>query len=151
MTLSPPCCPSFLRLPIGCASRPPDLIPANEDHKPRTVCGAGAVAAMKTINSVADCLAGVGAYAFGIIATSAYGDGPKEARTSKGCDWVAKQLEVIRTADTRGISRVDLPRFRGGLRAWDQGIWSDVMLSSLLVAFFCSAPGGAILPPRPAR
>jgi hypothetical protein len=29
---------------------------------------------------------------------------------------------------------VDLPRFRGGLRAWDQGIWSDVMLSSLLVA-----------------
>ena len=32
---------------------------------------------MKTINSVADCLAGVGAYAFGIIATSAYGDGPK--------------------------------------------------------------------------
>jgi hypothetical protein len=134
LTLSPPCCPSFLRLPIGCASRPPDLIPANEDHKPRTVCGAGAVAAMKTINSVADCLAGVGAYAFGIIATSAYGDGPKEARTSKGCDWVAKQLEVIRTADTRGISRTFVAGLhRGGvtLRTADRVTWLGLTSSGI--------------------
>ena len=53
---------------------------------------AGAVAAMKTINSVADCLAGVGAYAFGIIASSAMVTAPKEARTSRGCDRVVKQL-----------------------------------------------------------
>src|SRR5271169_1123390 len=46
---------------------------------------------------------------------------------------------------------MDLPRFRGGLRAWDQGIWSDGILPSYLVAFFCSAPGGAILPSRPAQ
>src|SRR6516225_561248 len=46
---------------------------------------------------------------------------------------------------------VDLPRFRGELWAWDQGIWSEGMLLSCLVAFFCSAPGGAILPSRPAR
>src|ERR1700736_6589501 len=46
---------------------------------------------------------------------------------------------------------LDLPRFRGGLRAWDQGIWSDGILLSCLVPFFCSAPGGAILPSRPAR
>jgi hypothetical protein len=24
---------------------------------------------------------------------------------------------------------MDLPRFRGGLRAWDQGIWSDGRLT----------------------
>jgi hypothetical protein len=41
---------------------------------------------------------------------------------------------------------LDLPRFRGGLRAWDQGIWSEGILLSCLVPFFCSAPGGAILP-----
>src|SRR5262249_10573944 len=46
---------------------------------------------------------------------------------------------------------VDLPRFGGQLRAWDQGIWSDGILPSCLVSFFCSAPGGAILPSRPAR
>ena len=33
----------------------------------------------------------------------------------------------------------------------DQGILSDGILPSCLVAFFCSAPGGAILPSRPAR
>src|SRR6516164_9267618 len=48
-------------------------------------------------------------------------------------------------------NRLDLPRFRGGLRAWDQGIWSDGILPSYLVTFFCSAPGGAILPSRPAQ
>src|SRR6516165_120651 len=48
-------------------------------------------------------------------------------------------------------SALDLPRFRGGLRAWDQGVWSDGILLSCLVPFFCSAPGGAILPSRPAR
>ncbi len=47
--------------------------------------------------------------------------------------------------------QLDLPRFRGGLRAWDQDIWSDGILPSHLVAFFCSAPGGAILPSRPAQ
>ena len=41
---------------------------------------------------------------------------------------------------------MDLPRFRGEMRAWDQALWLDVMLSSGLVAFFGSAPGGAILP-----
>jgi hypothetical protein len=44
---------------------------------------------------------------------------------------------------------VDLPRFGGQLRAWDQSIWSDGILPSCLVSFFCSAPGGAILPSRP--
>ena len=46
---------------------------------------------------------------------------------------------------------LDLPRFRGEMRAWDQALWLDVMLSSGLVAFFGSAPGGAILPSRPAH
>jgi hypothetical protein len=41
---------------------------------------------------------------------------------------------------------MDLPRFRGEMRAWDQALWLDVMLSSGFVAFFGSAPGGAILP-----
>ena len=48
-------------------------------------------------------------------------------------------------AEGRGLS-LDLPRFRGEMRAWDQALWLDVMLSSGLVAFFGSAPGGAILP-----
>src|SRR5262249_14286486 len=46
---------------------------------------------------------------------------------------------------------MDLPRFGGQLRSWDQGIWSDGILLSCSVPFFCSAPGGAILPSRPAR
>jgi hypothetical protein len=46
---------------------------------------------------------------------------------------------------------LDLPRFRGRLRAWDQGIWSDGILPSCLVSFFCLVPGGAILPSRSAR
>jgi hypothetical protein len=45
---------------------------------------------------------------------------------------------------------LDLPRFRGRLRAWDQGMRFDGILSSCEL-FFCSAPGGAILPSRPAR
>ena len=44
---------------------------------------------------------------------------------------------------------VDLPRFRGEMRAWDQALGLYVMLSSGFVAFFGSAPGGAILPSRP--
>jgi hypothetical protein len=28
------------------------------------------------------------------------------------------------------VFRLDLPRFRGDVRAWDQGIWSDIILSS---------------------
>jgi len=45
---------------------------------------------------------------------------------------------------------VDLPRFRGELRAWDQSSCWGVILSSSFVAFFGSAPRGAILPSRPA-
>jgi hypothetical protein len=41
---------------------------------------------------------------------------------------------------------LDLPRFRGELRAWDQSSCWGVILSSSFVAFFGSAPGGAILP-----
>jgi hypothetical protein len=37
---------------------------------------------------------------------------------------------------------LDLPRFRGEMRAWDQALWLYVMLSSGFVAFFGSAPGG---------
>jgi hypothetical protein len=50
-----------------------------------------------------------------------------------------------------GVDKLDLPRFRGRLRAWDQGIWSDGILPSCLVSFFCLALGRAILPSRPAR
>jgi hypothetical protein len=28
------------------------------------------------------------------------------------------------------MQSVDLPRFRGGVRSWDQGIWSEVVVSS---------------------
>jgi len=38
----------------------------------------------------------------------------------------------------------DLPRFRGEMRAWDQALRLYVMFSSGFVAFFGSAPGGAI-------
>ena len=45
---------------------------------------------------------------------------------------------------------MDLPRFRGGLRTWDRGIWSDGILPSCLVAFFCSSPAEPFCgdPPR---
>src|SRR6516165_3903104 len=56
-----------------------------------------------------------------------------------------------RLRNPRDTLTLDLPRFGGQLRAWDQSIWSDCILPSCLVAFFCSAPGGAILPSRPAR
>jgi hypothetical protein len=46
---------------------------------------------------------------------------------------------------------LDLPRFRGEVRAWDQGSSRAVILSSGFMVFFGSAPGGAILPSRPAR
>src|SRR3954451_17117879 len=45
---------------------------------------------------------------------------------------------------------LDLPRFRGELRAWDQSSCWGVIRSSSFVAFFGSAPRGAILPSRPA-
>jgi hypothetical protein len=38
---------------------------------------------------------------------------------------------------------LDLPRFGGEVRAWDQGIWFDSILSSCFTQFFCSAPGGS--------
>ena len=47
--------------------------------------------------------------------------------------------------------QLGLPRFGGEMRAWDQALWLYVMLSSSLVAFFGSTPGGAILPSRPAH
>jgi hypothetical protein len=47
-------------------------------------------------------------------------------------------------AKSTRVAGLDLPRFGGRLRAWDQGIWSDGILLSCLVSFFCSAPGGAI-------
>src|SRR4051794_10020298 len=47
-------------------------------------------------------------------------------------------------------THLDLPRFRGELRAWDQSSCWGVILSSSFVAFFGSAPRGAILPSRPA-
>jgi hypothetical protein len=63
-----------------------------------------------------------------------------------GPSWTDSAFPVL---DPRGF--LDLPRFGGRLRAWDQGIWSDGILLSCLVSFFCSAPGGAILSSRPAR
>jgi hypothetical protein len=36
--------------------------------------------------------------------------------------------------------RLDLPRFRGGLRAWDQDIWSGGSLPSYLVASDAARP-----------
>jgi len=38
------------------------------------------------------------------------------------------------------------PGFVEGCGLWNQGIWSEGILLSFLVPFFCSAPGGAILP-----
>ena len=58
---------------------------------------------------------------------------------------------VLAVVSIASATDLDLPRFRGGFRTWDQGILSDDILPSCLVAFFCSAPGGAILPSRPAR
>src|SRR6516165_6556961 len=58
------------------------------------------------------------------------------------------KAKLATTPEQKGL--LDLPRFRGEMRAWDQALWLDVMLSSGLVAFFGSAPGGAILPSRPA-
>jgi hypothetical protein len=46
---------------------------------------------------------------------------------------------------------LDLPRFGGEVRAWDQGIWSDSILSSCFTHSFVRPLGGAILPSRPAR
>ena len=46
---------------------------------------------------------------------------------------------------------LDLPRFRGGVKAWVQGIWSDGILSSCLRLFFCSALAEFVFPSRPAR
>ena len=46
---------------------------------------------------------------------------------------------------------LDLPRFRGGVKAWVQGIWNDGILSSCLRLFFCSALAEFVFPSRPAR
>ena len=67
---------------------------------------------------------------------------------STGCQWryIPKDLPPRSTVN----GYLDLPRFRGELRAWDQSSCWGVILSSSFVAFFGSAPGGAILPSRPA-
>jgi hypothetical protein len=46
---------------------------------------------------------------------------------------------------------MDLPRFGGQVRIWDQSVRSGGILSSCFQSFFSSAPGGAILSSRPAR
>ena len=53
-----------------------------------------------------------------------------------------------RTGEPKAV-RLDLPRFRGEVRAWHQGIWSDGILSSFLSASFGSA--AIIFPSRPAH
>jgi len=45
--------------------------------------------------------------------------------------------------------RLDLPRFRGEMRAWDQALWLCVMLSSGFVAFFSSTPAELFFRPDP--
>jgi hypothetical protein len=67
--------------------------------------------------------------------------------------WVHKTANILnklpKSLHTK--AKLDLPRFRGEMRAWDQAPWLYVMLSSGFVAFFSLAPGGAILPSRPAH
>jgi hypothetical protein len=46
---------------------------------------------------------------------------------------------------------LDLPRFRGEMRAWDQALLALRHVILRFRAFFGSAPGGAILPSRPAH
>ena len=54
---------------------------------------------------------------------------------------LAKLLRVDQGKEVSNRKRtLDLPRFRGGLRAWDQGIWFDGILLSCLVAFFLFGP-----------
>jgi hypothetical protein len=47
---------------------------------------------------------------------------------ARKCKTGSRTLQFQATI-TDGSAKLDLPRFRGGLRAWDQGIWFDVMLS----------------------
>ena len=47
-------------------------------------------------------------------------------------------------------TRMSLPRFGGQLTVWPQAPQYEVISSSSLTPFFCSAPGRAILPSRPA-
>src|SRR5215470_12803120 len=51
--------------------------------------------------------------------------------------------------DAELAALVDLPRFRGEMRAWDQALWLYVMLSSGSWHSLVRPPGGAILPSRP--
>src|SRR5271169_3767290 len=53
-------------------------------------------------------------------------------------------------ASSLGVDHpVDLPRFRGEVRSWDQGIWFDGILSSSWWRSFCSAE--RIFSSRPAH
>ena len=75
------------------------------------------------------------------------------ARRLEHRDGTARSAENLnRSFELCGHSiELDLPRFRGGVRAWVQGIWSDGILSSCLRLFFCSAPAEFVFPSRPAR
>ena len=47
------------------------------------------------------------------------------------CAYVAQALAPSEVAAAEAhIASLDLPRFRGGLRAWDQGIWSEGFLAA---------------------
>ena len=66
-------------------------------------------------------------------------------------DGIPNMQTLARLHIGRTVKEVDLPRFRGEVRAWDHGSSWAVILSSGFMAFLGSAPGGAILPSRPAR
>ena len=50
------------------------------------------------------------------------------------------QIEKERHYRKGSLAELDLPRFRGEMRAWDQALWLYVMLPPGLVAFIGSAP-----------
>ena len=89
---------------------------------------------------------------------------PRRVHQCRGArdDRLADRLSEHRTAAAPGRYRlwrgnrnrvarssVDLPRFRGEMRAWDQALWLCVMLSSGFVAFFSSTPAELFFRPDP--
>jgi hypothetical protein len=66
-------------------------------------------------------------------------------------DFSAGIRALDRLTQPRAINgRMDLPRFRGEMRALGSGSLALRHVILRLLAFFGSAPGGAILPSRPA-
>jgi putative ABC transport system substrate-binding protein len=71
-----------------------------------------------------------------------WAEGHYERLPTWAADLVRRQVAVIaaggnaavRAAKTPASAILDLPRFRGELWAWDQGIWSEGILLSCLVA-----------------